>query len=177
MRAEIIFTGNKLLSSDILNSAQYLEKKLFELGIEWQLHTIAGDNPVMLPSLLHNALSRVDLLIITCCMGPTEDSLVKKTVAGFWGLEMVLDEQTLWHVEKYLVDHRVDEVENPRKHALIPRGALVLPNPAGITPGILIQKEGKTIIILPGSPSELQAILDGPASKKLKIVRRGQDCV
>ncbi|MBF7083044.1 competence/damage-inducible protein A [Desulfallas sp. Bu1-1] len=174
MQAEIIFTGNKLLLGEILNTnAQYLGRELFELGIEVLLHTTVGDNRTMLQSVLHNSFSRVDLLIITGGLGPAADDLIKETVADFWGLDMVLDEQTLRRIEKILAERGVTLTENLRKQALIPRGALVLSNPAGIAPGLLIRKEDKTVILLPGSPGELRAVFEGSAKKHLEAVAGG----
>jgi nicotinamide-nucleotide amidase len=49
MKAEIIAVGSELLLGQIVNSnAQYLSKRLSELGIDIYYHTVVGDNEVRL---------------------------------------------------------------------------------------------------------------------------------
>jgi nicotinamide-nucleotide amidase len=45
--------------------------------------------------------------------------------------------------------------ENNKKQALAPVGALILRNDWGTAPGLIIEKNGKTAILLPGPPSEM----------------------
>ena len=46
--------------------------------------------------------------------------------------------------------------ENNKKQALIPEGALALTNKYGTAPGVAISEGGKTVIMLPGPPRELE---------------------
>ncbi|EQD60227.1 competence damage-inducible protein A, partial [mine drainage metagenome] len=46
------------------------------------------------------------------------------------------------------------------KMAMIPEGSIALPNPVGVAPGVFLQLQGKTLIILPGVPDEASAIVD-----------------
>jgi molybdopterin-biosynthesis enzyme MoeA-like protein len=52
--------------------------------------------------------------------------------------------------------------------ATLPEGAKPLPNPIGTAPGVLMECEGKTIISLPGVPSEMKAIFEGSVLPLLK---------
>lgn len=46
MRCEILSVGTELLLGDILNTnAQYLSRRLADLGIPVYFHTTVGDNP------------------------------------------------------------------------------------------------------------------------------------
>jgi len=72
MNAELIHVGTELLLGDILNTnAQYLSKKLAELGINLYYQTVVGDNTDRLTQLLKLASKRSDLVIITGGIGPT----------------------------------------------------------------------------------------------------------
>lgn len=83
MKAEIIAVGSELLLGQIVNSnAQYLSKRLSELGIDVFYHTVVGDNEGRLVEVLNRALERSELVITTGGLGPTMDDLTKETVAN-----------------------------------------------------------------------------------------------
>ena len=43
----------------------------------------------------------------------------------------------------------------------IPHGSVVLDNPNGMAPGLIMEKNGKTAILLPGPPNELYPLFEG----------------
>lgn len=169
LQTEIIFTGDELLFGEVLNThAQYLGQELSALGIESLLHTTVGDNFKMLKTVLLNSIKRSDLILITGGLGPTTDDLTKETVADLLNLDLIIDEQ-IFHALGYGCGQRgLTMTDSIKKQALVPHGALVLPNPVGTAPGILIQKNGKIIILLPGPPRELKAVFEGSVKKYLE---------
>lgn len=181
MQAELIFTGSELLLGYVLNThAQYLGRRLSEMGIEVILHTTVGDNWDRLAMVLRQALERSELIITTGGLGPTTDDLTKETVAGLLGLPMVLDEDSLAKIKAHFADRGITMPESITKQAYIPKGSHILSNPRGTAPGILIEKNNKTILMLPGPPSELVEIfessltpyLSGWASRNMVIRHR-----
>jgi len=53
------------------------------------------------------------------------------------------------------------ELTPPRiKMATLPEGSKPLPNPVGTAPGVILEYGGKTLIALPGVPSEMKAIFE-----------------
>lgn len=84
MRAEIIGIGTELLLGDIVNTnAAYLSQRLAELGIDVYHHSVVGDNPQRISSLLKTALSRSDIVITTGGLGPTVDDVTLKTIRPY----------------------------------------------------------------------------------------------
>ena len=162
--AEILCIGTELLLGDIVNTnAAYLSQKLASLGIGVYRQTVVGDNPSRLVSALAEALSRADLVITSGGLGPTYDDLTKETVAEYFGREMHMDEAVLAEIERYFTLRYGDlcrMTANNRKQALVPDGATVLKNPNGTAPGIAIEGEGKTVIMLPGPPREFEPMVD-----------------
>ena len=49
--------------------------------------------------------------------------------------------------------------ESQKKQALVPEGALIVTNPAGLAPGIIMAQGDKAIVMLPGPPKEMKAVL------------------
>jgi nicotinamide-nucleotide amidase len=50
---------------------------------------------------------------------------------------------------------------NNELQAMVPRGATVLANPVGSAPGLLLQSETSAVFVLPGVPSEMEAMARG----------------
>lgn len=155
--AEILCVGTEILLGDIVNTnATFLSLRLAEIGIPMYRHTAVGDNPARLKTALREALDRVDLVIMSGGLGPTYDDLTKETVAEYFGKKMVLDESSLSAIESYFASTGRIMTENNKKQALIPEGALALTNKYGTAPGVAISEGGKTVIMLPGPPRELE---------------------
>lgn len=155
VKAEIIAVGTEILLGDILNTnAQYLALQLAELGIDVYYQTVVGDNPQRLEDTLFHAFSRADLIITTGGLGPTEDDLTKETGSKYFEEELVLDERALKRIEKYFNRIGREMTENNRKQAYVPKNGKVLYNDNGTAPGIIIEKNGKILVMLPGPPKE-----------------------
>ena len=92
--AEIIAVGTELLLGDIVNTnAQFLSRKLAELGVSVYRQAVIGDNPGRLKAELKKALSESNIVILTGGLGPTKDDLTKETVCAALGYTMQLSEQ------------------------------------------------------------------------------------
>ena len=161
MIAEILSVGTELLMGQIANTdAQYISRRLSELGIALYRHTTVGDNPARVKEALREALSRSDIVITTGGLGPTEDDLTKEMVAEYFGLEMALDAPSLKAIEDFMnrVGHPM--AENNRKQAYFPVGALILPNACGTAPGCVVEAQGTAVAVLPGPPHELKDMFE-----------------
>ncbi|MBR5590693.1 MAG: CinA family nicotinamide mononucleotide deamidase-related protein, partial [Anaerotignum sp.] len=156
MRAEIMAVGTELLLGDILNTnAQFLAQELANLGIEVYYQTVVGDNPQRLKDTIYHAFSRADLIITTGGLGPTEDDLTKETAAEYFGVDLTLDEKALARIQKFFDRIGRPMTDNNIKQAMVPAtNGIVLYNDNGSAPGIIIEKDGKTIVMLPGPPRE-----------------------
>ena len=157
MKAEILAVGTELLLGDILNTnAQFLAQVLANLGIEVHYQTVVGDNPQRLREAIFHAFSRVDFIITTGGLGPTADDLTKETAAEYFGEKLVLDERALGRIRKYFDRTGKVMTENNVKQAMVPEhNGMVLYNENGTAPGMILEKNGKQIVMLPGPPGEM----------------------
>ncbi len=161
MIAEILSVGTELLMGQIANTdAQYISRRLSELGITLYRHTTVGDNPARVKEALREALSRADIVITTGGLGPTEDDLTKEMVAEYFGLKMVLDAASLRAIEDFMSRVGHPMANNNRKQAYFPAGALILPNACGTAPGCVVEADGKAVAVLPGPPHELKDMFE-----------------
>ncbi|MBD2112760.1 MULTISPECIES: competence/damage-inducible protein A [Cyanophyceae] len=166
--AEIICVGTELLLGDILNgNAQFLAKELASLGIAHYYQTVVGDNPARIQQAVTTAAERFakpsgmesQLLLFTGGLGPTPDDLTIETLADLFGAPLVEHPDLLADIEtKFTARGRTMPPSN-RKQALLPEGAMVLPNPQGTAPGIIWSpRPGLTLMTFPGVPREMQAM-------------------
>ena len=170
MKCEIIAVGTELLLGNIVNSnARYLSEKLAELGLDVFYHITVGDNIDRLKEVILESLKRSDIIITTGGLGPTDDDITKEGVAEALGLKLIPHNQSLEKIEGYFKDaNRLMPACN-RKQGYIPEGAIVLENHNGTAPGILIEKDEKVIIMLPGPPKEMMPMFANQVYTYLKV--------
>ncbi len=161
MNCELVSVGTEILLGDILNTnAQYLSKKLASLGVGVTHQCTVGDNRERLLSVIGEAFKRCEAIIFTGGLGPTPDDLTKEVCAEYFGLPLALDEKILEDMVEYFKRKGYEMPECNKKQALVPAEGTVLPNPNGTAPGFILEKDGKTMVILPGPPREMKPMFD-----------------
>lgn len=169
--AEILCVGTELLLGDIVNTnAAFLAKSLADLGICVYHQSVVGDHPQRLQEAFDLALSRADLVITSGGLGPTYDDITRETAAAAMGRELLLHEDILEGIRAYFARSGRVMTDNNRRQAMVPEGAVVLPNDHGTAPGLVIADEasGKTVILLPGPPRELIPMFETYAAPYLR---------
>ena len=163
-RAVTLVTGSELVRGDRTDlNGPFIAQELLRLGLEPARITIVGDGEVELEAALAEAIT-AELCVVSGGLGPTHDDRTVALVARAAGVELRLDE-TL-HAEIEAISRRfaermgrsyVDFEAGVRKQATIPDGALSL-GLAGTAPGLVLERNGSVIVVLPGPPSELQRL-------------------
>ena len=161
-RAEIIAVGTELLLGNIANTdAQFLSEQLSSVGVDVLYHTAVGDNPQRLAEIIDIARRRCDLLVFTGGLGPTYDDLTKETVCRAFGVELVFHPEIVEEIRRYL--DTVFGAEAPKldqQQAYLPEGCAVLHNAVGTAPGCIFEKDGVTVVMLPGVPRECRYLTE-----------------
>lgn len=161
MDAEIISIGTELTMGDTLDTnTHYITQKLTEIGVNVLFHTSVVDNETIIKKALKNSLDRVDLIICTGGLGPTDDDLTKEVVAQVFNLELSLDTRLKEEISNYFKKQNRNMPENNIKQAYIPKGSKYLKNEIGTAPGVCIKHDNKTVFLLPGPPKEMKLMLD-----------------
>lgn len=155
MIAEIIFTGTELLLGQILNTnAQFLQQELSALGIDLYYQVTVGDNLERCAAAIKQAAGRSDLVIVGGGLGPTEDDISREALAEALGVQLAEHPEAMTVVRKFFDLRDMPVSRNNLKQALVPVGGKVLDNPIGTAPGIILEKDGKIYILVPGPPAE-----------------------
>ncbi|HOQ17624.1 MAG TPA: competence/damage-inducible protein A [Defluviitaleaceae bacterium] len=161
MNAEILAVGTELLLGNIVNTnAQYIAKRLADIGIDVYFQSVVGDNSGRLYKAFELALQRADIVITTGGLGPTQDDLTKEIAAEISGKKLLLDDKALRMIEEYFSRMGRTMTENNKKQAYIPEASKVFYNYRGTAPGCAIEMGGKIIILLPGPPREMEEMFE-----------------
>jgi len=169
MRAEIITIGDEIINGEILDSnSAYIGDRLSGLGIEVAFKTSVGDDLKRITEAIKLSLERVDLVIATGGLGPTNDDLTKKGIVKTFKRNLVFHEDILKKVEEGFKKRGIEMPKINQNQALLPQGAKALSNQYGSAPGIFIQEGKRLFFALPGVPLEMKTIFENEILPFLK---------
>lgn len=157
MKIELISIGTEILLGDIVNTnAAYLSKELANIGCNVYRQTTIGDNTNRLDEAIRYAFSNHDVVITTGGLGPTDDDITKNIVARYFDEELVYNPMIYEKICLYLKTDQLSE--NNTKQAYVFKSGKIIENDCGTAPGLILEKNGKTVIMLPGPPKEMKSM-------------------
>jgi len=169
MKLEVVNIGSELLDGTRINTnLAYLGERLKELGIEIARGIIVGDDEAGILDALGSSFSRARMIITTGGLGPTLDDATRKVITRFFNRRLIIDSNVLKDIEEYYKRRNINPPKLVYNQALVPQGSLVLSNPKGTAPGIILEEKDKTLIALPGVPEELNYLIDNEIIPYLK---------
>jgi len=160
MQAEIISIGSEILCGKIIDTnANYIIKKLEEININVKHVSAVCDDEEELISLIKDAYRRSQVIITTGGLGPTEDDLTFQSIAKAFSLKLVKYPEAEEHMAKILNRIKIDMSPSNLKQAYLPEGSICILNDYGTAPAMILEKEGRVIISLPGVPLEMKNLI------------------
>jgi nicotinamide-nucleotide amidase len=179
-RAAIIAVGSELLTpSRIDTNSLVITEQLNLLGIEVASKGIVGDDHDELAAALSTALSRVDIVVCSGGLGPTDDDVTRDVVARVLARPLAEDEHIADHIRARFAARNLQMPEINRRQAMVPAGARIIENAGGTAPGLWIEDGDRVVVLLPGPPRELKPMLArlaagwlGERAPGLSLVRR-----
>jgi molybdenum cofactor synthesis domain-containing protein len=156
--ASILTIGNELVSGDVPNTnGSWLAKRLAPLGVETRLLAAVPDEIETIAEFIRREAPHVDFLIVTGGLGGTPDDLTREAIAHAFDVSQE-------EIPELAADLRARFTHDPEyaaRWAQLPRGARPLANPLGGAPGFAIEN----VYVLPGLPSEMEAMFDSVAEE------------
>lgn len=174
MVVELVSVGTEILLGNIVNTnAAYLSEKCAGLGLSCYYQSVVGDNAKRLFDTIKTATERADIVILSGGLGPTEDDLTKETAAKVFEKELFMDKKIKEQIQKYFAKRGTKPTDNNWKQAMVPEGAIAVENDNGTAPGIIMEKDGKRMILLPGPPNELIPMFEKSIVPYLEALQPG----
>jgi nicotinamide-nucleotide amidase len=175
MNAEIIAVGSEMLTPYRQDTnSLWITEKLNELGVAVDFKTIAGDKLRQLADAVRHALGRVDIVVVSGGLGPTEDDLTREAVGEALGVNVKRDPDLIAHLYARAASRRMTITRNNEKQADVIDGAIILPNKLGSAPGqwldTIVGRHRKLAMLLPGPPHELKAMFEEECLPRLKEI-------
>ena len=159
-RAAIIAVGSELLTASRIDTDSLLiTEQLNLLGIEVASKGIVGDDYDELAAALSTALTRVDIVVCSGGLGPTDDDVTRDVVARVLARPLAEDDRITEHIRARFAARSLRMPEINRRQAMVPAGARIIENANGTAPGLWIEDGDRVVVLLPGPPRELKPML------------------
>ncbi len=159
-KAAFVAVGSELLRTERVDTNSVLAGRLLApCGFALVEKRCVEDEIGAIATAISELLGRAELVIVSGGLGPTADDVTREAAAGALGLALARDAR----VEAALVARyrRRGRTAQPfaLKMADVLAGAEVLSNPVGTAPGQLVRAGDRTVVLLPGVPTEFEQIL------------------
>ena len=155
VKACVLIIGSEILSGRTQDAnLSFLARGLNEVGIRVrEARVIADDSQTIVTTL--NAVRRTfDYVFTTGGIGPTHDDITAQSVADAFGVQLILHPEAKRLLETHYPPGHLNEAR--LRMAMIPEGAVLLPNPISRAPGFQIGN----VFVLPGVPSVMQGMFE-----------------
>lgn len=159
MQAAILSIGDELvLGQTVDTNSAFLSAQLASRGIMTLLHQTVADDMQAMVDMIDYAARRVELIIISGGLGPTDDDLTRQALAQAMGVELVLDTEQLPLIEVIFTRRGKPMPDRNKIQAYHPVGTTMITNTCGTAPGIIAKHHRATIYVTPGVPSEMKTM-------------------
>jgi nicotinamide-nucleotide amidase len=177
VNVEIVIIGNEVLLGMVQDTnSNYLCRVLRGMGGRVRHIAVLRDEAEAIADEIRAALLRRADLLFTCGgLGPTDDDLTLAAIAQALGRRLEIHPEARAFVERRYAELAAQGhvgsaamTEARLKMARLPEGARIVDNPIGAAPAVSLMAGAARLVALPGVPSELKAIVEGPLQPLLK---------
>lgn len=160
IRADIITIGDEILIGQITDTnSAYIARELNAAGIRIRRKFSIGDQEDAIRGALDESIGRVDAILFTGGLGPTNDDITKHTLNAYFGSRLVRNQETFDMLAAWFEARgRKFEPVN-QSQADVPDVCRVMLNRLGTAPGMIFEKEGTHIFCMPGVPYEMEGLM------------------
>jgi nicotinamide-nucleotide amidase len=179
-RAAIVAVGSEMLTpSKVDTNSLHITEQLNRLGVDVIAKAVVGDSRDELAHTISALLERVDLLILCGGLGPTDDDVTREAVAVVLARPLAEDEAITARLRERFKARgfAMPMPETNRRQAMVPAGAAVIENTKGSAPGLWIDHDAKSVVLLPGPPRELRPMLTALVEGRLRERSPGEPLV
>ena len=160
-RAVVVAVGDELLAGahpDLDSPA--VARRLSGRGLPVTAVHVVGDDEEAIAAAVADALAAGVLVVVTGGLGPTLDDVTRHGIARALGRALVTSEEARRTLEAWFAGRGIPMEPTNLRQALVPEGAILVPNAAGTASGFRLAQGGGWVVSLPGPPRELEAVLD-----------------
>jgi molybdenum cofactor synthesis domain-containing protein len=151
----VLIIGNEILSGRTPDeNLAFLARGLNEAGIRLREARVIPDLCAVIVATVNDVRGRFDYVLTTGGIGPTHDDITAQCMADAFGVPLILHPDAKRLLETHYPAGHLNEAR--LRMAMVPEGAVLLPNPISRAPGFQIGN----VFVLPGVPSIMQGIFE-----------------
>lgn len=151
----VLIIGNEILSGRTQDeNLGFLARGLNEAGIRLREARVIPDIAEVIITTVNDVRRRFDYVFTTGGIGPTHDDITAQCIADAFGVPLIVDADARRLLETHYPPGQLNAAR--LRMAMVPEGAVLLPNPISRAPGFQIGN----VFVLPGVPSIMQGIFE-----------------
>jgi nicotinamide-nucleotide amidase len=174
MNAWIVAVGSEMLTpfrTDTNSLA--ITERLNAIGFDVRMKVVVGDRLDDIVGVFARGIGEVELIVCTGGLGPTEDDLTRDALARVLDAPLDVDEGVLERLRQRFAQRGMAMPDINRRQALVPRGAVLVENTRGTAPGLWVERNGTSIVLLPGPPREMIPMIERVIDERLRARAAG----
>ena len=151
----VLIIGNETLSGRTQDeNLGFLARGLNEAGIRLREARVIPDVAEIVIATVNDVRRRFDYVFTTGGIGPTHDDITAQCIADAFGVPLILHPDARQLLETHYPPGQLNEAR--LRMAMVPEGAVLLPNPISRAPGFQVGN----VYVLPGVPNIMQGIFE-----------------
>ncbi len=156
----LLLVGTELLVGQIDDTnSSWIGRVLLDSGIKSYEHRRVGDNEQRITKAINELLENADCLIVTGGLGPTHDDITREVTAKIMGVDLIHDQDIENDMRAKFAKRNIEMPKNNLRQAMVPQGAIKIPNHTGTAPGLMCPINNKWIYLVPGVPHEMKPMI------------------
>lgn len=158
-----------MLIGQIVNTnAAWIGDQLSKMGLDVIRMIVIGDHREEIQSAILDALEDAEVVVCTGGIGPTKDDITKEVLAEIFEEEMKFNQQAFDWIESHKAEQGQSTNNLHREQAVLPTGFKLYRNSKGTAPGMMYEQNGNFLIVVPGVPYEMKALLRDQILEEIK---------
>jgi nicotinamide-nucleotide amidase len=160
MKAAIVTIGDEILIGQVIDTnSAFISGELNKAGITVIRIISISDSKDEIFKALDDLRHETDIILMTGGLGPTNDDITKPALAEYFNRQLVLNQKALDHISEFFQQRKIKMNERNRNQAMVPENCRLVPNEYGTAMGLWFEYEKKHLIVMPGVPFEMKAML------------------
>lgn len=161
MKVSVVAVGDELVLGDVIDTnSAWVARRLVAAGLEPAGARTVGDDVEAIAAAVRAVALPGTAVLVTGGLGPTSDDLTRQGLAALAGVPLRRDPQVLADIERWYAGRERPVPASSACQADLPEGATVLPNGAGVAPGLRLELGGAVVYAVPGVPQEMEHLVE-----------------
>lgn len=168
MKTSVIVIGDELLIGQVTDTnSGFIARHIAPYG--WEVNDVqtVADDAKQIRRAIDRAFESSDVVLTTGGLGPTKDDITKSVLRDYFGGEMIKREDVLENVLEIFRRRGIKINALTEGQAMVPSTAKVIQNRVGTAPIMWFEREGQTLVAMPGVPFETQEMFASEVFPKL----------